>query len=137
MIAEQVSESGVVTTEKVQSIEYLTALIPVSLNLTLHFPLQPPFYWHAGGSLSYQFLLNTENNYEENIEERRFYSGFGWGLCAGVEYGIGSRSAVMAELFYNHGVLKGDEEMKAGLPSWKEVDVSGLGVRAGVRFHFF
>jgi len=91
----------------------------------------------VGGSLTYQFLFNTEHNFEENIKEKRNYSGFGWMARAGIEYNIGSRSSLLIEAFYNSCKVKGNKEKKQGLPVWDEVDVSGLGFRAGVRLYFY
>lgn len=129
--------SGVHEVTVVRELEYKTTLLPISANLNIRLPFQPPLYWCVGGSLTYQFLFNTEHNFEENIKEKRNYSGFGWMARAGIEYNIGSRSSLLIEAFYNSCKVKGNKEKKQGLPVWDEVDVSGLGFRGGVRLYFY
>ena len=121
-----------------RELEYSTTLLPVCFNVNVRIPFQPPVYYYVGGSLSYQFLFNTEKNFEAGISEKRNYRGWGWMVRAGVEYVIGSRSSVILEALYNIGKVKRNvEETVEGLPIWDEVDVSGLGFRAGLRLEFF
>ncbi|MBN2416150.1 porin family protein [bacterium] len=136
-VATEVSESGVVENTVTRTLEYSTTLVPLSLNLDIRLPFEPPFCFYIGGSLAFEMLFNSENNYEEDIKEKRFYSGFGWMARAGVEYAIGRRSALILEAFYNNCRVSSDAKKKEGLPVWKEVDMSGLGFRAGVRLDFY
>lgn len=129
--------SGVHETTVMKELEYNTTLLPISANVTIRIPFQPPLYWYLAGGASYQFFFNTENNLEKQIKEKRNYRGFGWIARAGIEYTIGSRSSVILEAFYNNCQVKGNKEKKEGLPVWDEVDVSGLGFRAGLRLEFF
>jgi hypothetical protein len=129
--------SGVHENTVTRELEYSTSLLPLSANVVVHIPsFHPSVLWYAGGSLSYQFLFNTENNYEDGIKEKRNYSGFGWMARAGLEYMIGYHTSVTLEAFYNGCKVQGDKEKTEGLPVWGEVDVSGLGFRAGVRLGF-
>lgn len=130
-------QSGVNETTVMTELEYNTTLIPITANATIRFPFGRPLYWFAGGSVAYQFLFNTENNYQEDIKERRFYRGFGWMVRGGIEYAIGSRSSIILEAFYNRCKVKGNKDKVDGLPVWNEVDVSGLGFRAGLKLEFF
>ena len=130
--------SGVQERTVVRELEYNTSLLPISANVNIRMPFQPPLYWYFGGSISYQFLFNEENNYEKGISEKRTYKGWGWMLRAGIEYTIGSRSSIIAEAIYNIGKVKRDtDQVQEGLPIWDEVDVSGLGFRVGLRLEFF
>lgn len=130
--------SGVQERTVVRELEYNTSLLPISASVNIRLPFQPPLYWYFGGSVSYQFLFNKENNYEKGISERRTYKGWGWMVRAGIEYTIGSRSSILVETFYNICKVKRDtERVQEGLPIWDEVDVSGLGFRAGLRLEFF
>ena len=122
---------------RVKSLEYNTTLVPLSLNLDIRFPFEPPVVWYVGASISYQLLFNSENNFEDDIKENRFYSGFGWMARAGIEYAIGRRSAVIMEVFYNNCRVSSDAEKKTGLPVWNEVSMSGFGIRGGIRLDFF
>ncbi len=129
--------SGIHEKWVMKELEYSTHLLPLMANVNIRFPFQPPLYWYIGASASYQFLFNTENNFGAGIKEKRNYRGFGWIARAGIEYTIGSRSSVILEAIYNSAKLIGSEEKKEGLPIWNEVNVSGLGFRAGLKVEFF
>lgn len=129
----QIPETKTVT----QELEYNTSLLPISFNVTMHFPVQPPLGFYAGGAISYQFLFSKQNNYIDDISERELYKGLGWIIRGGLEYQLGSRSSFIVEAFYNICKAKGKEEEKAGLPTWDEVDLNGLGFRAGVHLVLF
>lgn len=137
-VVDSVSPGGIHQTTVVKELEYNTSLLPISANISIRFPFQPPLYWYAGGSLTYQFLFNNEKNYQEGISDKRTYKGWGWIIRGGIEYTIGTRTSLLLEAFYNIGKVKrnADETIK-GLPVWDEVDVSGLGFRGGLRLEFF
>ena len=131
------TDSGLKIDTNIRTLEYTTTIIPLSLNLDIRFPIESPINIYAGGSLTYQMLFNRENNYVDNVKENRFYGGFGWMARAGIEYYLGSRSALIAEAFYNNVKVKGNHKKQAGLPVWEEVDLQGLGFRAGIRLDIF
>ena len=131
VIGTDTSASGLGESTIAKSLEFNTTLVPISLNLDVRFPLQPPIVWYVGGSIAYELLFNSENNYEDDIKEKRFYSGFGWMARVGIEYAIGRRSAVILEAFYNNCRPSSDADTKAGLPIWKEVSMSGSVSAAG------
>lgn len=130
---------GLITEKTVMTeLEYGTALMPVSANVLIRMPVQPPLSYFVGGAVTYNFLFNHEKNYEAGISEKRTYRGFGWLIRAGIEYSIGSRSSVLLEGIYNIGhVRRNVDETVKGLPIWDEVDITGLGVRAGLRMEFY
>ncbi len=136
-VASENYESGVNEETITTKLEYNTTLVPITASINIKLPFQPPLHWRIGGGLSYQFLFNNENNYEEGIKAKRCYSGFGWIARAGIEYDIGSRSSIIIEAFYNNCKVKGNKSKKEGLPVWDQVDMSGLGFRAGIRLAFF
>jgi len=129
----QITEQTVMT-----ELEYGTSLMPISANVLIRMPLQLPLSYFVGGAVTYNFLFNHEKNYEADISEKRTYRGFGWQIRAGAEYSIGSRSSVLLEAIYNIGhVRRNVDETVRGLPIWDEVDITGLGVRAGLRLEFY
>jgi len=139
VVADSVSTSGITERTVMREMDYSTTLLPISANINIRFSLDPRGYnprifWFVGGSVSYQFLFNTENNYIK--EEKKSYKGWGWIARAGIEYGIGSHSSLILEAFYNSCKVKGNKEKELGFPVWDEVDVSGLGFRAGLRLEF-
>ena len=130
--------SGVNEQTVVRNLEYSNTLLPISANVNIRLPFQPPLYYYVGGSVTYQFLFSTENNYSEGISEKRNYHGWGWMLRAGVEYVIGSRSSIIIEAIYNIGKVKRNQDRTVeGLPVWNEVDTKGLGICGGLKLEFF
>jgi len=129
--------TGTQWTTKQAEIEYGTTLIPISLTFTARIPIRPPFFWYLGGGLAYELLFDKYDNLKENTSQKRSYKGLGWVGRVGGEYQIGSRSSLRLELFYNMCRVKGNEEKKEGMPVWDEVNLTGLGVRGGLRIEFY
>ena len=129
--------SGIDERTVVRELEYNTTILPISASVNVRFPFQYNTSWYVGVGIAYQFLFNSENNFRENIEEKRTYKSFGWLARAGIEYNIGSRSSIFLEALYNNCRVKRNEDVKEGLPVWNEVDISGLGFRTGLRLEFF
>jgi hypothetical protein len=121
----------------IMPLEYSTTLLPVGANATVHIPFQPPLGIHVGGSLVYEFLFDKYTNHETKQTEKSRFSGFGWMARAGFDLAIGSRSSLSAEAFYNGCKVKGNKKEIEGIPTWDEVDVSGLGFRAGLRVELY
>jgi hypothetical protein len=133
-IAQQVSEGGLVEKTVNKTLEFTTFFVPIMGEAIVHFG-DDAFHPFANFGLGYEMLWNKENNFEEGKNERRYYSGFTWLLGGGFQYRIGSRSAFMGELFYHNATVKrGENKNSQGLPTWSEVDLSGLGFRGGLRF---
>ena len=129
---EQISE-----TQVTKDLEYVTTLLPISLGTKVRFPLQRNLNWTLGGGLSYQLLWNRESdyNFDPTREEKRNYNGMGWQATTGIEYLVGSRSSVIAEVLYNSCKVTKDINEQGTI--WSEVDLSGLGFRAGLRLEFY
>ncbi|NQT27872.1 outer membrane beta-barrel protein [candidate division KSB1 bacterium] len=123
--------------EATKDLEYVTTLLPISIGTKVRFPLQRGLNWAMGGGLSYQFLWNkeTDYNFEEPKEEKRNYKGMGWQMTAGIEYLVGSRSSILLEAFYNNSKVTKDINESGSI--WREVNLTGLGFRAGLRLEFY
>ncbi|MCK5146509.1 outer membrane beta-barrel protein [bacterium] len=129
--------AGVQPVQVSEVMKYHTFLLPFTANLDIRFPFDKGMNFYSGVGLSYQFLFNEEENFERGVKEKRNYRGFGWIFRSGIELILGSRSAIIIEAFYNSAKVKGNHDTVEGLPVWDEVNVSGLGFRAGVRLEFF
>jgi len=133
-VADRDYQSGVHETTVQRELEYSTNILP--LTGTIHVQL-PAGYWTKyllAGSLGYAFLFNKEKNYVDGTSASRTYRGFHWQLSAGMLLRTGRRSGVTGEVFYNNStVSRNKTSSPKGLPIWDEVDLSGLGVRFGVR----
>jgi hypothetical protein len=132
-VAQSVSAGGLVETTVQKDLDFTTFFLPIMGQAIIHFS-QDDFHWFANGGLGYEMLWNNENNFVDGKKERRFYSGFAWMAGGGFQYRIGSRSAVIAEIFYHDATVKRNESKKQGLPVWSQVNLSGLGFRGGLRF---
>jgi outer membrane protein W len=132
-IADSVSSGGVTVTTVQRDVEYKTLLLPLMFTADVKIPVQnSPVRPYLGGGIGYQLLFNKEENFEDDISESRFYSGFGYMFELGAEYVMSPHTAIYLEGFYNGCKAKRSEDSAAGLPTWEEVDMSGLGFRIGL-----
>jgi len=128
-------DSGVKETTVEKELEFSTFFIPIMLQATVNLPSSSNLGWYGGGGLGYEFLWNKEDNFREQTSDRRFYKGFTFLLDAGLRYRVGSRSALLFEVFYHNATVKRNKEKSpAGLPVWSEVNLSGIGFRFGLGF---
>jgi len=103
--------------------EYSNTLLPLSVDLTATFPMQPSFSWLLGGGLTYEFLFLKDAT----------FSGFGWNVFLGIEYEIGSRSSFIIEGLYNSCKPQGKIKVEDIGKTTAEVNVSGVGIRGGIK----
>lgn len=133
-VAKLASDGGLVETTVQKELEFTTLFLPIMGQAIIHFS-DEDFHWFANGGLGYEMLWNHENNFVDRKKERRFYSGFAWMVGGGFQYRLGSRSAMIAEIFYHDAKVKRNETKSTeGLPVWSQVNLSGLGFRGGLRF---
>jgi hypothetical protein len=118
-------------------IENSTTLIPIMFNIVLVTQAGPNFDLRFTGGVGYELLWVNENNYKDNIEDTRFYSGFAWQVGAGASIPMSRNSDIFAEALYHGGSPSKDEGTDLGLPVRTEVDMSGLMVRLGIRLYNF
>lgn len=117
-----------------RELEFVTQYIPVLAKFSYEHPISPrgPFYLRASAGIGWQFLWNREENFKDHKRDMRFFNGFGWQLATGLGIEISSKSVLFVDAFYNDAKLKRGEEIKAGLPTWEQLDISGIGLKAGV-----
>jgi hypothetical protein len=133
-VAKVVNASGLVETTVQKNLEFTTFFLPLMAEAIVHLG-RDDFHWFVNGGLGYEMLWNNENNFELGRKDRRFYSGFAWLAGGGFQFRLGSRSALIGEVFYHNAEVKRNETKNAeGLPVWSQVDLSGLGFRGGLRF---
>ena len=120
--------------------ESTVTMIPLMGNVIVKFPIEFPIIPYAGGAIGYTLVWYKFNNYDADIKDTQFFSGFSYRLMAGGLYPLGSRSAFLAEIFINGSKPSHKEDADAGKPVRSEIDMSGLGFRIGFRlggFGFF
>lgn len=141
-----VKEVEVPTEDRIESavvprnINYKRTILPLYASLKIKIPGlisrrndKIIFGYFARASLSYQFLVSDENNYQDGKGEKRNFKGWGWQGGAGLFYRVGSRSTLTAEAIYNNCIVNRNiDETKALLPTTERVDLSGVGMRVGV-----
>jgi len=124
---------GVHYTERQRSVDYTTLILPLMVTIDVQIPVQnSPIKPYFGGGIGYQLLFNKENNYQDNVSDSRFYSGFGFQLEVGAEYQMSPSTGLTMEAFYNGCKAKRGGGTTQGLPTWEEVDISGMGFRLGL-----
>ena len=134
-VGEDPLPGGTIQTTKQVSLETSTLYIPLMANLTVKMPIEFPIIPFVGVSLGYGMVWDKYTNYEDDVEDTKFFGGMGWRLSAGGLYPLGSRSAITGELYLNGGKPSRSEEIEDGLPTWQEVDMSGLGFRFGIKLY--
>lgn len=132
-----VPEAGQPQQQSVERIkvDYSRTAVPLYVSIKVKIPTVRSriFGYFIRANLSYQFLISNEKNYERNVSETRKYKGMGWQAGAGLFYRIGSRSTLIAEGLLNNCVVSRDVGTQTALlPMTERVNLSGIGVRAGV-----
>ncbi|MCR4438579.1 MAG: outer membrane beta-barrel protein [bacterium] len=126
-------QSGVSETTIQKEVDYNTTIVPLLAELLVRMRGSRVHAYLLRGSLGYELLWNKEQNFAQDISERRFYSGFTWQVGGGIMYRLGRRSDISAEVFYSSAeVSRNRTETPAGLPVWDQVDLSGIGARVTV-----
>ncbi|MBN1481361.1 hypothetical protein EH223_03215 [candidate division KSB1 bacterium] len=134
------NEEGTEPTLVLRNINFKRTILPLYASLKIKIPGlisrrndKVIFGYFARASLSYQFLISDEKNYQDGKSEKRNYKGWGWQGGAGLFYGVGSRSTLIAEAVYNNCIVNRNVSKHASLlPSTDRVDLSGVGIRVGV-----
>ena len=92
-----------------------------------------PFMYRASGSLGWELIWNHEENFVEGISRQRFFHGLGWQLSGGLGLQVSERGIVFADIYYNNSTASRNEDRdEQGLPVWEQIDVSGIGFKAGI-----
>jgi hypothetical protein len=122
-------------TTKQVNLETNTIMVPLMANLTIKLPVTSPIKPYIAGSIGYVMLWDKYKNHEEGIDQTKFFSGLGWRVAVGGMYQLGSMSDLTAELFYNGAKPSRDAEDALGLPTFTEVNMSGIGFRFGIKVY--
>lgn len=129
---------GVYENEKVVGLEQSTTLIPLFFNIQYQGPMSRFINLRITAGLGYEFLWNSFQNYNTKEDVTNFYSAFGWHAGAGIAYELSKASDVFAQITYHSGApSRARGETEEGLPTHKEIDMSGLGLRLGIRIYNF
>ena len=117
-----------------KQLEFVTQMLPLWAKLNYEHPiaLRSAFFLRASAGIGWEFVWNREDNYGDNISDTRFYNGFGWQLATGIGMEISSKSVLFVDAFYNGAKVKRGSDTIRGLPTWEELDVSGIGLKVGV-----
>ncbi len=85
--------------------------------------------------LGYALVWSKENNFKDRIERTRRFSGLIWQASVGIGYKASKRGMLFIDFYYQNSKLRRSDEIpKNGLPTFTELDLTGIGVRAGVNF---
>jgi len=121
-------------TLRIKYADLTTNIIPVYGLINIKFPAGMYMDYFISGGLGYEMLFRKEQTYgTQSSKKSRFYSGFKWIISAGIMYRIGSNSSFIAEAFYDGTTVSREKKDEpSGLATY-EVDLSGFGIRAGIR----
>lgn len=117
-----------------KNLEFVTQILPVWAKLNYEHAISPrsPFFLRASAGIGWEFVWNREDNYQDGISDTRFYNGFGWQLATGIGTEISSKAVFFLDAFYNGARVKRGNDTIQGLPTWEELDISGIGLKVGV-----
>jgi hypothetical protein len=133
-VAEEDFPGGVTERTVAKRLEYRTVILPIYGAVTIRIPLDYRLSAYVRGGVGYEFLFNRERNYELGVEANRTYHGLGWRFGLGATTQLGRRSQLELGLLYHSAEVEREKkESTRGLPVWKTVDLSGIGVAAGIR----
>ena len=126
---------GISFADKKLELDFRTRIVTILLNLYYEssgYDLSSLFLRASiGGGI--QLLWNEENNFVEGVDRTRTFNGYGWQATIGVGLPISDRGRIFVDLVYNYSVLsKKLNDIEAGLPTFREINLTGPGVRAGV-----
>ncbi len=133
-IAAEMTQGGTLPETKMRLLEFTTHIVPVLLKLNYERPIayKAPFFLRASAGAGWEMVWNSENNYQEQVKDNRFYSGFGWQVSAGLGFAISSSGNLFVDAFYNNSRVRRNQNVVENLPVWEELDISGIGVKIGV-----
>ncbi|MBD3223149.1 MAG: outer membrane beta-barrel protein [Caldithrix sp.] len=132
------TSNGVVEEQFQTESEQSTTMIPLFFQLHYQGPVSNIFNIRVSGGLGYEFLWNSITNYNTGEDNTKFFHGFGWHVDLGAMYPLSRASDIFAEVTYHGGKPgKGEGKNEAGLPIRKEINMSGFGVRIGMRIYNF
>jgi hypothetical protein len=137
-VGEDDGSGQIVISQTATELDQSATLIPLLFQLHYTGPITQALDLKVTAGLGYEFLWNSINNFKEGKERTDFFSGFGWQVAAGISIPISSASDFYGEVLYHGGTPSSDEgKTQEGLPLRTEVDMSGLGIRIGLRLYTF
>jgi len=116
--------------------EFTYNIIPIYGVINIKFPAGTYLDYFLSGGVGYEMLIYKAKTFgDKPYDKSNYYDGFKWLLSAGIMYRIGSRSSFLAELFYDGTKVTKDKKVEEGAPAkyYDEVNLSGIGIRIGVR----
>jgi hypothetical protein len=126
-------ESGLNTTTIRKEVEYNTVGVPLMLELQLNLSILGPLYILGHGAVGYEILWNKEYNFDDDVSNSLWFSGFAWNVGVGPAIQLGSDTLLFVEGFYHGAKLRRRErDIFQDLPVFEEVNMGGLGIRAGI-----
>jgi len=123
-------------TETARELDQSITMIP--LTFQLHYiggmPKNVQLRFSAG--IGYAMLWNSITNFVTEEDKTQFFHGFTWNVSGGASYPLSRASDVFGEIFYSSSSPSRDAgETKQGLPVRSEIDMSGIGLRFGIRLY--
>lgn len=116
--------------------------LPLMATFTASFPMAPRYKGYVSGSLGGEILIVSYSNFQDPSQsDTKTTFGFNWRLAAGALYEFSRKSDIFLELGY-HSASPGweyevDNPNGIGKKTYERIfDMSGLMLRAGVRFYY-
>lgn len=137
-IGQRDNSGQIIKSETATELDQSATLIPLLFQLHYTGAISQSLDLKVTAGLGYEFLWNSVTKFEDNVDKTEFFSGFGWQVSAGISLPISSASDFYGEILYHGGApSKEAGKTEEGFPVRTEVDMSGLGLRLGIRLYNF
>lgn len=137
-IGEKNPSGQIVISTTQYELDQSATLIPLFFQLHYVSPVTNSLDLRITGGVGYELLWNSVQNYVTSQDATQFFSAFSWNLGAGLSMPISRAADFYGEAFYHGGVPSRDAgKTEAGLPVSSQIDMSGLGIRLGIRLYGF
>lgn len=125
------------TTDVMLTFEQNAWLFPIFFQFQYLSEITPVIHLKVTAGLGYEFLYTNYNDFENKRKDSFFFHGFAWHVDAGVSYPLSRASDFFGEILYHGGSPSKDKKNQNGFPIRTEMDMSGFGLRVGLRVYNF
>jgi hypothetical protein len=131
---------GTIISTKTVDLDYTTTIAGIFFVFSYEYRMgqQGSFYYRASAGGGWEFLWTTEKNFKDGVSRTRTFNSPAFQLTTGIGIRISSTGIFFGDIIYNAALGKtGETRTEEGLPTYTQVDVSGLGFRVGLNLYNF
>jgi hypothetical protein len=134
-VPDSISEGTIISREEVE-LDFSTSILTLFFSFYYDYPMTQDnsFYFRASAGAGWEFMWSKEKNFVKNKTRKRQFNSPGFQLSAGLGLKISTTGIIFADIVYNEAIVKtGEFRTEEGLPVFEQIDISGFGVRIGLK----